>query len=95
MQAPEARELGLGKAWNCSENPNLLRMFELGLEADHIPERAQRIVLPQLNNGMRARAAAARISADTSPLVCAIESFQCVWRIHGLSRAYVSLTGSP
>ena len=32
--------------------PHLLGMLELGLEADHVPQRAELVVLPQLDHGI-------------------------------------------
>src|SRR3546814_5104426 len=40
------------EARNRSEQFDLSGMFQLGLKPDHVPERAQRIVLPKLHHGM-------------------------------------------
>src|SRR5215470_7574869 len=42
-------ELGIAKARNGPEDPHLLAMLQLGLEPHHIVERADGIVLPQLD----------------------------------------------
>ena len=53
MEAAEPRELGMLEPGNGAEDAHLLGMFQLGLEADHVPQRAERIVLPQLHHGVR------------------------------------------
>ena len=53
MQAAEPRKLRLLEAGDHAEDVGLPAVLELGLEADHVPERAQRIVLPQLHDGVR------------------------------------------
>ena len=35
-----------------AEQPDLLGVLQLGLEADHVPQRAQLVVLPQLHDGV-------------------------------------------
>ena len=50
MQAAQPRELGLREARDHAEDARLLAVLQLGLEADHVPQRAQRIVLPQLHH---------------------------------------------
>ena len=52
MHAAEAGELGRLQAGNPAENANLLGMLELGLEPDQVVERAQRVVLAQLDHRM-------------------------------------------
>ena len=52
MQAAEPRELGAREAGDDAEDARLLAVLQLGLEADHVPQRAQRIVLPQLHDGI-------------------------------------------
>ena len=43
------------------EDLGLPAVFELGLEADHVPQRAQRIVLPKLDDGVGLHRRVARI----------------------------------
>src|SRR3546814_17198443 len=52
VKPAQPRELGLLQPRNGPENPHLLGMFELGLEADDVPQRAERIILPELDDGM-------------------------------------------
>ena len=52
MQAAEPRELGVLQARDRAEDAHLLAMLQLGLEADHVAQRAQRIVLAQLHDGV-------------------------------------------
>ncbi len=56
MQAAEPRELGLLEPRDHAEDADLLAMFQLGLEAHHVPQRAEGIVLPELHHGVQARA---------------------------------------
>jgi hypothetical protein len=44
--------------------PHLLGMLQLGLEADHVPQRAERIVLAQLDDGIGPAAGARIVEAD-------------------------------
>ena len=53
MQAAEAREFGILQARNGAENPHLFAVFELGLEAHHVEQRAKFVVLAQLDHGVR------------------------------------------
>ena len=52
MQAAEPRELGVLQAGDGAEQPHLLAVLHLGLEADHVEERAERVVLPELHDGI-------------------------------------------
>ena len=61
MQAAEPRELGHSESRDRAEHARLLAMFELGLEADHVPQRAERIVLAELHDGVRSDARTVRI----------------------------------
>ena len=58
MQPAEPRELGLLQARNGAEQPDLLAVLHLGLEADHVEERAERVVLPKLHDRVGLFAAA-------------------------------------
>ena len=60
MQAAKPRERSAFKAGDHAEDARLLAMLELGLKADHVPERFECIVLPELDHGMR-RAAGSRV----------------------------------
>src|SRR3546814_14026220 len=51
VEAAQPRELGLLQAGDGAEQADLFGMLELGLEADHVPQRAERIVLTELDNG--------------------------------------------
>ncbi len=53
MQPAEPGELGVLQPGDRPEQTHLLAMLELGLEADHVPQRAELVVLPQLDHGMR------------------------------------------
>ena len=50
MQAAQPCEIGILQPRNAAEDAHLLGIFELRLEADHVVERAQRIILPQLDD---------------------------------------------
>ena len=52
MQPAKPRKLRVLKAGDHAENAHLIRMFELGLETNDVPKRAQGIVLTQLNNAI-------------------------------------------
>ena len=53
MQAAEAGELGAFESGDRPEHPDLLAVLQLGLETDHVVERAERIVLAQLHHRIR------------------------------------------
>ncbi len=61
MQPAEPRELGLFEAGNRAEHARLLAMFQLGLKPDHVPQRAERIVLTELHHGIRLHARPMRV----------------------------------
>jgi hypothetical protein len=52
VQAAQPGELGVLQARDHAEDPHLLAMLQLGLEADHVVERAERVVLAQLDDGV-------------------------------------------
>ena len=52
VKAAEARELGLLEPGNHPQDPGLLAVFQLGLEADHVEQGAERVVLAQLHDGV-------------------------------------------
>ena len=52
MQPAEACELGLFQARNGAEDSDLLAVLELGLEADHVEQGAEPVVLAQLDDGV-------------------------------------------
>src|SRR3546814_14273119 len=64
MEAAEAGELGILEARNGPEQADLLGIFQFGLEADHVPERAERIVLAKLDHGIRPAAGHRIVEAD-------------------------------
>src|SRR3546814_18684355 len=53
VQPAQPREFGLLQPRNGTEQFDLRAMFELGLKADHVPQRAQLVVLPQLHHRVR------------------------------------------
>ena len=52
VQAAEPRELGPLQARNGAEDARLLAVLQLGLEADHVEQRAELVVLAQLHDGV-------------------------------------------
>ena len=61
MQAAEAGEFGILQAGNGAEDAHLLGVFELGLEADHVEQRAELVVLAQLHHRIGLDVGLARI----------------------------------
>ena len=53
MQAAEPGELGLLQPRNGAEDTLLRAILQLGLESDHVIERAKLVVLAQLHDGVR------------------------------------------
>src|SRR5258708_4003305 len=51
VQPAQPRELGLLQAGDCAEEPRLLAVLELGLEAHDVPQGAERVVLAELHDG--------------------------------------------
>jgi hypothetical protein len=49
-QIPPPGELGFFQSRNHPEDPHLLAMLQLGLKPDHVPQSAERVVLPQLDD---------------------------------------------
>ena len=52
MKTAEACELGLFEAGDGAKQLDLRGVFELGLESDHVPQRAELVVLPELHDGV-------------------------------------------
>src|SRR5690625_4840981 len=52
MDTAETRELRLLQSRNHAKDPKLLAILQLGLEADHVEQRRQRIVLTKLDHGV-------------------------------------------
>ena len=52
MQAAQPRELGVLEARDHAEDLGLGAVLQLGLEADHVEQGAERIVLTQLDDGV-------------------------------------------
>ena len=52
MQPAEPGEFGLLQTGDHAEDAGLLGIFQLRLEADHVVERAERIVLAELHDGI-------------------------------------------
>ena len=50
MHAAQTRELGILQARDRAEDPQLLAVLQLRLEADHVEERAELVVLPELHD---------------------------------------------
>ena len=61
MEPAEPCELGALETGDGAEHARLLAMFELGLEADHVPQRAERIVLAKLHYGVGLHAGLTRV----------------------------------
>ena len=61
VQAAQARELGLLEPRDHAEDAALFAVLQLGLEAHHVPQRAQRIVLAQLHHRVGAHARRMRV----------------------------------
>jgi hypothetical protein len=53
MQAAKPREFRVFQPRYRAEQRRLRAMLQLGLEADHVVQRAKRIILPQLNDRHR------------------------------------------
>ena len=64
MQPAEPREFGMLQPGDHAEDAALLAMPELRLEADHVVERAERVILAQLHDGVRAMAGLRVAQAD-------------------------------
>ena len=52
MNTAQAGKFSVFQAGNLAEDLGLRAVFQLGLKADHVEQRAQRIVLAQLHNGI-------------------------------------------
>ncbi len=52
MQPAQPRKLGLFEPRDGAEHADLLGVLQLGLEADHVPQRAQLVVLAQLDHSI-------------------------------------------
>ena len=50
VDAAEPREFGALESRDHAEDPRLLAVFQLGLEADDVEQRAERVVLPELHD---------------------------------------------
>ena len=61
METAEAGELGPLQPRNRPEHPRLLAVLQLGLEADHVEQGAERVVLAQLHHGVGLLARAVRV----------------------------------
>src|SRR6202012_1161463 len=64
VQAAQPRELRVLQAGDGAEQAHLLAVLQLGLEADDVPQRAERIVLAQLHHRPRPLAGARIAQAD-------------------------------
>src|SRR5262249_42138119 len=53
VKPAEARELRVLQSRDCTQDACLLAMTQLGLKADHVVERAERIILAQLYDSVR------------------------------------------
>ena len=53
MDAAQPREPRVFQRRDHAKDARLLAVFELGLEPDHVPQRAQRVVLAELHHGIR------------------------------------------
>src|SRR5262245_16999172 len=61
VKPTEPREFGVVEAGDGAEHTHLLAMFELSLEADHVPQSAERVVLTELHHGIGLHARAMRV----------------------------------
>ena len=61
MQPAEPRELRVLEPRDHAEDPHLLAILQLGLEAHHVAQRAERIVLPELHHGIGLHVRAMRV----------------------------------
>src|SRR3954447_24532403 len=52
MQSAKSRKLGFLQSRNRSKDAQLLAVFQLGLKSHHVEQRAEFIVLPQLDDGV-------------------------------------------
>ena len=52
MQAAEPGEFRAFEPGDGAEDADLLRVLQLGLEADHVEQRAELVVLAQLHDGV-------------------------------------------
>src|SRR5215208_4468110 len=52
MDSAKPRELRILETGNSAEDAHLLAVLQLGLEADHVPQSAERIVLTELDDGI-------------------------------------------
>src|SRR4029079_9674073 len=64
MDPAKPGELSLFEARDGAEDSHLLAVLQLGLEPDHVPQRAERIVLAQLDDGVGPAAGARVVEAD-------------------------------
>jgi len=64
VQPAQPGELGVGEARDHPEHLGLGPVFQLGLEAHHVPQRAQGVVLAQLDDGVGLDQRVARIGQD-------------------------------
>ncbi len=64
VQAAEPRELGIFQPGDGAEQLDLLGIFELGLEADDVPQRAAGIVLAELDDRIGPAPGARIVEAD-------------------------------
>src|SRR5262245_42657861 len=61
VKPAEPRKFGVAETGDGAEHAHLLAMFELGLEADHVPQGAERVVLAELHHGIGLHARAVRV----------------------------------
>jgi hypothetical protein len=52
VKAAQPRELRVFQTWNGAEDAHLFGVFQLGLETNHIEQRAEFVVLAQLHHGV-------------------------------------------
>ena len=58
VQPAKPRERSAFKTGDHAKDTRLLAVLELGLKPDHVPKRSERVVLPELDHGMRGMAGA-------------------------------------
>ena len=82
MQPAEPREFGVLQPRNGAEHRHLLGMLQLRLEAHHVVERAQRIILAQLDDGAGLDHGIARVRQPDGFHRTVPQSFPTTFRHH-------------
>ena len=86
VKAAEPGEFGLVEARNRPEDSYLFGMFQLGLEADHVEQAAELVVLAQLHDRVGFDPGLVRITSVCAPC------FSLVWKPTMLNRVPSALS---